>query len=88
MLNGSRVSDSGWVELGKACVSVVVESCVTVTVDSSGGFVDITVSISVRLSVIVVVDTCAGKVVASINVEVAGAAAPPEPGITRFLKAT
>jgi hypothetical protein len=88
MLNASRVSGTGWVELGKTPVSVVIETCVTVRVDTSGGLIDVAVSTSVILSVTVVIEICAGMVVGTISVEVTGAAVLPEPGMTRFLKAT
>lgn len=88
MLNGSRGSEIGWLELGKGCVSVTVETCVTVVVDKSGGLVNVIVSIRLTYCVSVVVDNSGGKVVGSIKVEVTGAAVLPEPGMTRFLKAT
>ena len=96
MLNGSRGSETGWLELGKACVSVTVETYVNVVTDHSGGLVDVVVSIIVSVivsvivvsSVCVVVDNSAGKVVGTIKVDVTGTAVLPEPGMTRFLKAT
>jgi hypothetical protein len=88
MLNGSRGSEAGWLELGKDCVSVTVEICVSVVVDTSGGVVSVEVSVRVTNCVSVVIDNSGGKVVGSIKVEVTGAAVLPEPGMTRFLKAT
>jgi len=66
----------------------VVETCVSVVVDHSGGLVNVEVSVSVTNCVSVVVDNSGGKVVGKIKVEVTGAAVLPEPGMTRFLKAT
>ena len=88
MLNGSRGCELGWLEVGKACVSVTVETCVTVVVDHSGGLIDIALSVRVINCVSVVVDDSGAKVVGSIKVEVTGAAVLPDPGMTRFLKAT
>ena len=92
MLNGSRGSETGWLELGKACVSVTVETCVNVVTDHSDGVVDVVVSIKVSVivvsSVCVEVDNSAGKVVGTIKIDVTGTAVLPEPGMTRFLKAT
>ena len=92
MLNGSRGSEVGWLVLGKGCVSVTVETCVCVVVDTSGGVVNVEISVNVSVivvsSVSVVVDNSGGKVVGTIKVDVTGAAVLPEPGMTRFLKAT
>jgi hypothetical protein len=88
MLNGSRVSEAGWLELGKDCVSVTVETCVSVVVDTSGGLVNVEVSVRVTNCVSMVIEISAGKVVGTIKVDVTGAAVLPEPGMTRFLKAT
>ena len=70
----------------------MVEICVSVVVDHSGGLVNVEVSVSVSVRVAncvsVVVDNSGGKVVGSIKVEVTGAAVLPEPAMTRFLKAT
>ena len=88
MLNGSRGAEVGWLELGKGCVSVTVEVCVSVMVDHSGGHVNVVVSVRVTDWVSVVIEISAGKVVGMAKVEVTGAAVLPEPGMTRFLKAT
>ena len=92
MPNGSRGSEVGWLELGKGCVSVTVEVCVSVVVDHSGGLVNVEVSVEVSVNVTncvsVVIESSGGKVVGNIKVEVTGAAVLPEPGMTRFLKAT
>ena len=88
MPNGSRGSEVGWLELGKGCVSVTVEVCVSVVVDHSGGLVNVEVSVNVTNCVSVVIESSGGKVVGNIKVEVTGAAMLPEPGMTRFLKAT
>ena len=88
MLNGSRGAEVGWLELGKGCVSVTVEVCVSVMVDHSGGLVNVVVSVRVTDWVSVVIEISAGKVVGMAKVEVTGAAVLPEPGMTRFLNAT
>ena len=49
---------------------------------------NVEVSVRVTNCVSVVVENSGGKVVGSIKVEVTGAAVLPEPGMTRFLKAT
>jgi hypothetical protein len=78
----------GWLGLGKDCVSVTVEVCVSVVIDHSGGLVNVVVSVRVTDCVSVVIEISAGKVVGMTKVEVTGAAVLPEPGMTRFLKAT
>lgn len=88
MLNGSRGAEVGWLELGKGCVSVTVEICVSVVVDHSGGLVKVVVSVRVTDCVSVVIEISGGKVVGNIKVKVTGAAVLPDPGMTRFLKAT
>jgi hypothetical protein len=88
MLNGSRGSEVGWLELGKGCVSVTVAVCVSVVVDHSGGLVNVVVSVRVADCVSVVIEISGCKVVGNIKVEVTGAAMLPDPGMTRFLKAT
>jgi hypothetical protein len=88
MLNGSRGSEIGWLELGKGCVSVTVEVCVSVVVDHSGGLVNVLVSVRVTDRVSVLIEISGGKVVGNIKVEVTGAAVVPDPGMTRFFKAT
>lgn len=92
MLNGSRGCDVGWLELDKGCVSVTVETCVSVVVDHSGGLVNVEVSVEVSVNVTncvsVAIDNSGGKVVGRIKVEVTGAAVLPEPGMTRFLNET
>ena len=61
-------------------------------VDHSGGLVNVEVSVEVSVNVTncvsVVVESSGGKVVGNIKDEVTGAAVLPEPGMTRFLKAT
>ena len=88
MLNGSRGSEVGWLVLEKGCVSVTVETCVSVVVDHSGGLVNVVVSVRVTDCVSVVIEISGGNVVGNIKVEVTGAAVLPEPGMMRFLKAT
>lgn len=97
-------SGVGLIELGKLCVSVVVETCVTVSVDHTAGIIDVAVSVNVSVVVenwvIVEVEAssnCVDTVVSTrvslcvtvvVNIEVADPAVSPEPGMTRFLKAT